>query len=1071
MTHCLRLRGGDLWYGPATILRLSIVLFSLGGLVRLGAADAIQVATTNPPHRYSAPAREDITLDGDLREWSWDKSIVPITTETFGLNPPPVRSKEDCSAKVQFAWDGGGTLYLAAIIEDQNIVPLGKPDAMPWTCDSLMLSLTTFGATKASARYQQVKNVKTANEPFFGFSFYVEKTGPRQWTKNTRYLARSTQTGYVIEAAVALADIGYAPRSGDKVKASFILVDHDADGKFAQLVHRTKGHGGAAFGHWYDVRFRGLEPYAGEMVPAQKRLGPSAGVGVIGEVDAFRGGLKLAALRLKDSAGEVVATLTADADLPSGRRTIFSAEFGELSLKPGHYRVDAVIADGGRESNGDLNAGFEIVSSTEAETGAMGKLPDRYIVPDPTRFAFPSDRRKYKPQKVTREDYLRLTRRVYDHEAYLYTKGREASAGIHGVYYAVPAYMLFRQTGEAHFLEEALGLVRHAHEAHVKSKPTPHWDLMHKVVEMLINDPKVKEEDRKWLREFTPRLIKRVWELMRPQEWGAFNRALLWGHSLDIAARRMPDAPQAKEWKAYADLEWDSWWPYRDHDENSSDYNGASMMGYLDWAAFRNPEFLKDPGFASWVERYVYQVTPCGGMPGYGDASPWNASAYFWIPIFERMATITRDGRFKWAAHRLFEYAEKQMDDLFSYHMVYDGAASACAWAWFYADDSVAEAAPQMKSRITHRKRVVPVNDAFKKEMLDKHNITGLYYRLEEGLQPDKLILRAGGDPFAPAGMIELCSDAGHHMSTVPNLNNLMHQRAVLLTDLGYFEKGPEYHNVVFIEDLTGIAPEAADEKVTVPVFEVGAQATYASVNVDNYKGWPVTNERRVLFTHEGLVVVKDLVHFHRPFVTRVRQQWQTRNISPKAGEHWANTNIPYLLMTGLGLGRGVQRWLNPAWDLLIYFTPQPGRDYEVHDRSLENIWQAVPLRLSQRYRGLPKKGEPIHFTTLLWPHRPVMEVEDYVRRIKVIEDGPQVTAFRVDVTDKRTLFLGINDTGQRREFGPASTDASVFVLIAGKEEGKLKPVHLFARAATSFVIDGQALHESGERSSVDRNY
>jgi hypothetical protein len=289
------------------------------------------------------------------------------------------------------------------------------------------------------------------------------------------------------------------------------------------------------------------------------------------------------------------------------------------------------------------------------------------------------------------------------------------------------------------------------------------------------------------------------------------------------------------------------------------------------------------------------------------------------------------------------------------------------------------------------------------------------------------------------------------------------------LCDLGYTERGPEYHNVIFIEDLTGIAPETQAEVVTVPTLAVGSQATYAVVNVDHYKKWPVTNNRRVLFTRDGLVVVKDLVTFRRPFVARVRQQWQTRQVSPQAGANWANTYIPWVMNTGLGLGRGYQRWLNPAWDLLVYFTPQPGRDYEVYDRSLENIWQAIPLRISQRYRGLPETGKPLHFTTLLWPHKPELDVAKYVKRIHVLRDDPQVTVFQVDVTDRRRLYLGINDTGTRLTVGPTATDASVFVLWCDVAKETVTPAHLFARDLTAFDLDGTTLYQSKEKSHVDK--
>jgi len=1036
---------------------------------RSAGGKAVEAWEKKVTHRYFADRRKGIRLDGDLSEWDFTRGAVRIDVGTAHQQPGPVRSKADSSAVVAFGWDSQ-YLYVAARVRDQSLRPLARKTDMPWTCDSLMFVVTTFGATRASDRYHQVKNVATSAEPFFGFSYYTEATGPRQWTEHSRYVARKTADGYAIEAAVSLADVGYRPRAGDRLKMAFVLPDHDADGKFSQLILGSPQRiVTSPVSYWLDLRFRGKAGWAGDVVPAQARATDTADVRFVGEVDAFKPGLKLKRVELRTRDGNTLAALPVDRLLVPGTTMCIAGTFAQPHLAPGQYAVALAVEEGGKVKTDPNPAPFEIIASREAEHGVTGKLPDRYIVPDPYRMAFPSKRFGYAERKITKADYIKLIRRVYDAEyPSIYSKGRKANAGHHGFSYAMAPLALYKHSGDVKYLEAVLGLMKGAYESAKKGQTTPTWLEQYEIVQLLLNDPKVPRADKKWLREVYPAIVRAVWKASRPTEWGAFNRALLWGGLLEMGAKVLPDAPDVAAWKKYAELEWQSWWPYRDHDENSSDYNSSSMMDYLDWAAFRNPKLLKDPGLAKWLQRYMLQVTPSGGFPGYGDASPWNGSCYKWIPVFERMATITRDGRFKWAAHRLFEYAERQMEDLFSYHMVYDGAAAGCAWAYIYADETVAEVAPTMKSRVLVRKKVSIVGKAFRKEMFDKHGITGLYYKLSHSKQPDKLLLRAGADPFAPCGMIELCSHAGHHMSSVPNFNNFMHMRAVLLTDLGYFEKGPEYHNVVYIEDLSGIAPEVPSEEVSVPEMVTAATCTYAAVKVENYKEWPVTNDRRVLFTHSGLTLVKDLVTFHKPFVCRVRQQWQTRNVSPESGPNWTNVNIPFLLRSGLGLGRGVQKWKNPSWDLLIYFTPHAGRDYEVFDRSRENPWQAVPLRVSQRYRGLPAKGETLHFTTLLWPHKPVLDVQKYAERVTVLVDTPTVTVFKVAFDKKRTIYLGINDTGRRQKAGDIATDARVFLFECDPSG---KPISLFAEGVTRFAVGGKDVHKSTEKARVDQRY
>lgn len=70
---------------------------------------------------------------------------------------------------------------------------------------------------------------------------------------------------------------------------------------------------------------------------------------------------------------------------------------------------------------------------------------------------------------------------------------------------------------------------------------------------------------------------------------------------------------------------------------------------------------------------------------------------------------------------------------------------------------------------------------------------------------------------------------------------------------------------------------------------------------------------------------------------------YQTKNLGPQCGQNWFNTYYDILLYTGLGLGRGCQAIRNPAWDLLIYFSPRPDYTLTVRDRYGENPYRNSP--------------------------------------------------------------------------------------------------------------------------------
>jgi len=1017
---------------------------------------------------FALPAR-GIRVDGVLEEWDFRQSPLVISRENSAI-ASETGEAPDVAVRILFRWDER-FLYVAAQIADDHVVPMKAADAMPWTCDSLMLVFDALGAVSASGRYQQRKNVPTSREPFFGLSYYTPATGPRRWTPHSRYVAKKTADGYDLEAALSMGDIGYAPAVGDRFKVAVVVPDVDPGKVLRQLQWPARWQAAGAVSNptsfWADLRLRGDAPFAGDVLPDRSRYTPQRPVRVICDLNAFARGLVVRELRVKNAEGTLAASLPVAKAIPEDRTLRLVGEFGPLS--EGRYSVSVAVAAGESVRNGTVKAPFEVIASKEVEMGVSGKLPARYLVPDPSREAFPSSKRDYRRPAITKADYAKLVRMVYEHSPHLWEQ-KEPQPNRFGYNYALYPYVMWRTSGEVKYYEQALRQMRNCYLAAEKGDVAVHLPQLSRTIRLFLADPQTPARDKEWLEGFYVKAVHAMLQVAKPTERGAMNRSILWAAALAIALQWEPDAPERTRWQPYIELVWNDWWPYRDQEENSSDYNTGCYETMMIWLDECHPDKVKDPQWLAGFERFIHQVSPCGGRPGYGDASPWNGSFAGWMPIFERLATLTHDGRYKWAAHKLLEYANLQMDDWFSYHMVYDGAAVGAAWSYLYADDSIPEESPSAESRILYRKAVLPVTPEEKERSLQEHGIGAWYFRLEDRLIPDKLVLKGGDDEFDLWGLVELCPSAGHAIGMAPHFCALVDHRAVLLTDLGYFEKGPEYHNLVLVQDLTGIAPAAGQEIIEVPVFKRFPAFVYAKVTVDNYKNWPLLNDRRIFFAKNELVVVKDIVHFHERFVCRLGQQWQTRMIGPKAGRNWVNVYLPFLLRSGLGLGRGVQKWKNPNRDLLIYYTEHAGRDYEVLDRTFENRWQALPLRIQQRWRGLPEPHKPVHFTSLLWPHKPTFEVEKLAGGISALADTPELTVFRVQLDGANVRYIAINDTGAVFEAGPLASDAEVLYLRTQVRDGTERPVYLTADGATVVSWQGIALASRAEKGTIQRD-
>lgn len=151
--------------------------------------------------------------------------------------------------------------------------------------------------------------------------------------------------------------------------------------------------------------------------------------------------------------------------------------------------------------------------------------------------------------------------------------------------------------------------------------------------------------------------------LLRTQEWGTMNRAMLRAESLAWAVRAMPSHPRAKIWemqrRALGDDNWGNW-----QIEDATIYNGVwlySLLGYADCLGKRE-ELLKTPEMYYYAHYYLHLLSPAGMIPDFGDAR-WESNWAHYLVFFEAAAAILKDPHLKWAAatisRRFIDFARR----------------------------------------------------------------------------------------------------------------------------------------------------------------------------------------------------------------------------------------------------------------------------------------------------------------------------------------------------------------------------------------------------------------------------
>jgi hypothetical protein len=138
--------------------------------------------------------------------------------------------------------------------------------------------------------------------------------------------------------------------------------------------------------------------------------------------------------------------------------------------------------------------------------------------------------------------------------------------------------------------------------------------------------------------------------LLRTQEWGAMNRAILRAETLAWAVRALPRHPDVRTWemqrRALGDDNWGNW-----EIEDAQIYHGVwlyALIGYADALGKTEALFLT-PEMYYYAQYFLNLMAPSGMIPDFGDAH-WEAQWPHYLVFFEAAAAQYKNPALRWAA-------------------------------------------------------------------------------------------------------------------------------------------------------------------------------------------------------------------------------------------------------------------------------------------------------------------------------------------------------------------------------------------------------------------------------------
>ncbi len=650
--------------------------------------------------------------------------------------------------------------------------------------------------------------------------------------------------------------------------------------------------------------------------------------------------------------------------------------------------------------------------------------PDRWLNPPP----LPA------PRAITRDDYYDFIRQYYlNRAASNYAVAGDPNAPYQQEYAMYEAFFYHVLHQEA-YAQMAMQFLRGSN-AYLTVGPgqgqAVRFDAAIAPTQAYLwikDSPTLTVDDHAFVRQYLLMLESR----QSPFEYGAVTLAMAPATSRRMLSLLYPgDAGEAAR-HAYWQTVWNDWWTLRDAFENSINYNSQWWSLVDAWlTATGEDQVYLDAQMQALVERFFAQASPIGMLPEYGETSGQNTGPGKWISLMEKWATVYRDGRFKWTAHRLFEWTTDRIANMDEWGNIRLTMMSDLMAGYLAADDTVAEVQPASSSALTSRHAVRWCDDA-------ERAATGYAAVLLPQTIPDKLVLRSGWNAADMYAIVELAPPLGHGHIDTAAINCMTSNGSLLLSNEPYFVSDHGYHNSFQLQEVGILGGPWPNMETSVPVMADGQLATYAQVRVNQYMYAPATLDRRIFFVKNKFMWVHDTLTANDSFTADVGPAWQTVSTYGPSGANWMNTCLTTLPVAPVWGWYYLMQWENHPWDLLVTFLPDAQAYFQFDDVTYAigvagvypvTVLNTMKQRIWYKKSLLMAANTSLHFSSLLVPHAPEPDSTARAASFTPVIDTPDVTVMRFRESITSNYYLGINESGAPVDIGLFTTDARRFLV------------------------------------------